>query len=311
MDAMDDNRLAISTPLERPPPPAAPAGAPSRKRLSWPLIVSLIPTSLGLLTGMFYLNGQAYFLGYLAYFHLEPSMFGDDLTQQVFRSVAAWLYASTDLFSWLGGQFHWTLLALLLLPIGGVVVLCVGAAVLRVVGGFALRAGRWLGGAIAPAMTHPQLRRCARWLGRVFAPPAMVRPFLRGLGTTYIVGYFGYLALSGLILVLILLVAPFDAVGRSIAARDVANGFASSPRVSVTAADGTLATYHVILCAPRYCALFDGKVAITVSAATVARAESPVPGKSQALSTHRTRLDALRNDLASWRAQGRPSAVTG
>lgn len=291
MDAMDDNRLAVSIPPEHTPPPAAPDGASSRKRLSWPLIVSLIPTSLGLLTGMFYLNGQAYFLGYLGYFHLEPSMFGDDLTQQVFRSVAAWLYASTDLFSWLGGQFHWTLLALLLLPIGGVIVLCVGAAVLRVVGGCALRALRWLGGMIAPAMTHPRVRRCARWLGRVFAPPAMVRPFLQGLGTTYVVGYFGYLALSGLILVLILLVAPFDAVGRSIAARDVANGFASSPQVSVTAADGTPATYHIILCAPRYCALFDGKVAITVSAATVARAESPVPGKGHAAPTasHPTR----------------------
>lgn len=285
MNAMDDTRLAISTPPERAPPSAAPDEASPRKRLSWPLIVSLIPTSLGLLTGMFYLNGQAYFLGYLGYFHLEPSMFGDDLTQQVFRSVAAWLYASTDLFSWLGSQLRWALLALLLLPVGGVIVLCVGAAVLRVVGGFALGAVRWLGGTIAPAMTHPQVRRLARWLGRVFAPPAVVRPFLRGLGTTYIVGYFSYLALCGLMLVLILLVAPFDAVGRSIAARDVAKGFASSPQVTIAAADGAPVTYHIILCAPRYCALFNGKVAITVSAATVARAESPEPGKLQAAST--------------------------
>jgi hypothetical protein len=176
MDFMDDAIPASpNTPANASGPLIPVAGPSPRKGPNWALIVSIIPTGSGLLTGMFYLNGQAYFLGYLGYFHLEPSMFSDDLTQQVFRSVAAWLYASTDLFLWLKGQLHWAFLGLLLLPIGSVVVLCIGAAVLRVVGVYTIRALRWLGDAIAPAVQHPRLRTGAQWLGRVFAPPAIGR----------------------------------------------------------------------------------------------------------------------------------------
>jgi hypothetical protein len=258
--------------------PAA-ATEPTAAKPSWTSHLSLAPVVLGLLTAMFYLNGRAYFLGYLGYFHLDPTMFSDDLSQQVSRSVSAWLYMSADLAGWINAQLRWTVLWLLLIPVAGVLLLCVSAAVLRALAALARRVGGAVAVVLRPLWNLPQLRQAGRWIRTNFSPPSVVKPFLAGLAKTYATAYFAYLSVWVITLVLIILVAPFDTVGRSVAEHDQTDGFASGPTAVIQGEDGTPVTYHVILCAPRYCALFDGTKAIAVAATSVPRADSPAPGR--------------------------------
>lgn len=246
----------------------------------WTASVGLAPVVLALLTAMFYLNGRAYFLGYLDYFHLEPTMFSDDLSNQVTRSVMAWLHATMNFATWYRAQFRWTTAALLLAPIAFLVVLCLAAALFRGLVSLVIRAFRWLPRRTAKMRKHPGLLVMARWIGKTFTPPPFVKAFMSGLGTVYLAGYIGCVLVWVVSLILIVLVLPFGAVGKSVAAKDAAEQFATSPMAVVKDAHGNETTYRIILCAPRYCALYDGKRALTVSASEIGRAESPDAGSS-------------------------------
>jgi hypothetical protein len=292
---MDETQSPSAGPLASGPATATPAAAgvfpeaatltasnPSFpvSKVTWVSTFTLAPAALGLLTAMFLLTGRAYWLGYLGYFHLESTMFSDDLSNQVTRSVAAWLYAIQQVSVWIRAHIQWTTLIAFLLPIAVFLTLCVVAAIGRVIGGLGGRIVRWAAEQTRGVRSHPISRQAILNAARWFAPPSFARTFMRGFALAYASAYFLYIAFWAVGLVIVLLVGPFDTVGRSVAAKDMEEHFGSSPVVTVSDSSGRPSEYRMILCAPRYCALFDGKRAITVASSSVARTDSPAPGSS-------------------------------
>lgn len=251
---------------------------PSPRRPKWEIIVPLAPVVVAILSAMFYLNGRAYFFGYLGHFHLEPTLFGDDLSGQVYRSVVAWLHVGNNFATWINAQIRPRTLWLFCIPILLPIALGIVGAICRliVIGLRCCRRGvrQRLRGSIGLR----RLRSVALWTRKVFAIPEFARHFMRGLGMTYIAGYGAYIGIWVLILVLVFLVSPFDAVGRSVAAADAAENFQNSPWVELKSPTGAVTRYRLILCAPRFCAVWDNRRALTVPASALTWAVSPLPG---------------------------------
>ncbi len=265
----------IATVTPTPSVTEAPIAPPPR--ITWLSTFSLAPVALGLLTAMFFMTGRAYWLAYLNHFHLEPSLFSDDLSNQATRSVAAWLHAVTDVALWIRDHVAWAVVILVGLPVAVILGLCLAAGVFR--GLWRLLSSLFGGfGAVARgAAAHPSIRATLRFLRTWFAPPPFTDFVVRGIETAYAIAHGLYTGFWTVGLILLILVAPFDYIGDSVALRDQVNGFADSPVVTLTDASGKVTTYRLILCAPRYCALYDGKHAVTVAAASVTQAESPAP----------------------------------
>lgn len=255
-----------------------PEDAPVPRKPKWELIIPLAPVVVAILSAMFYLNGRAYFFGYLGYFHLEPTLFGDDLSGQVYRSVVAWLHVGNNFAAWINAQIRprtlWFFCIPLLLPIA----LGVVGAICRLVV-YGLRCFRLdVRRRTRRSAVRHKLSSGARWIRTVFAIPEFARHFMRGLGMTYIAGYGAYIGIWVLILVLVFLVSPFDAVGHSAAAADAAEHFQDSPLVELKSPAGVARQYRLILCAPRFCAIWDDRHALAVPASAVTWSVSPVPG---------------------------------
>jgi hypothetical protein len=75
---------------------------------------------------------------------------------------------------------------------------------------------------------------------KVLAIPAFSRQIMRGPGMAYIVVYGAYILIWVLILKLVFLVSPFDAIGRSVAATDAAGNFQDSPLAEIKSPVGVV-----------------------------------------------------------------------
>jgi len=58
-------------------------------------LTAWVPITLALLTPLLYLNGKAFYEGYLTYLHLNTTMFPQDTADTMMSAVTAWLSAST------------------------------------------------------------------------------------------------------------------------------------------------------------------------------------------------------------------------
>lgn len=261
---LDDLKKTEDTPVDR--------------RSKWDLIIPLAPVMLALLSAMFYLNGRAHFFGYIGYFNLEPTLFGDDLSGQVFRSVVAWLHVGNNFASWINAQIRPRSLWLFCIPLLLPIMLGIVGAICRLFLAGMRYCRRKVRRRVRRPVVRRRLRSGAQWIREVFAIPAFARHFMRGLGMTYIVGYGAYIGIWALILVLVFLVSPFDAVGRSAAEADAAEHFQDNPLVELKSPAGVTGQYRLILCAPRFCAVWDNRRALTVPASAVTWAVSPLPG---------------------------------
>lgn len=253
------------------------ASQPTR-RLKWELIIPLAPVIVALLSAMFYLNGRAFFFGYLGYFHLEPTLFGDDLGGQVYRSVVAWLYVGNNIATWINAQIRPRSLWLFCIPLLLPIVLGVVGAVGRLIQYGVRSFGRKVKRRLRSLAILPRFRSGLQWVREVLAIPAFAHRIMRGLGMAYIVGYGAYILIWVLILVLVFLVSPFDAIGRSVAATDAAENFQDSPLVEIKSPSGVVTQYRLILCAPRFCAVYGNHRALAVPAKAMTWAVSPLPG---------------------------------
>lgn len=276
MDAPTAVALSAS-PAARVAPPDTDGPPTALARISWVSTFSLAPVVLGLLTAMFFMTGRAYWLAYLGHFRLEPSLFSDDLSSQATRSVAAWLYAVTNVALWIRDHVTWAVVIVMGLPIAVILALCLATGACR---GFWRLLAIIFGGLAASvrgAAEHPRTRTVVTILRTWFAPPPFTDFVVRGMGLAYAIAHGLYVAFWTVGLVLLILVAPFNYIGDSVALGDQANGFADAPVVTLTDTAGKTTAYRLILCAPRFCALYDGKRAVTVAASEVTRADSPPP----------------------------------
>ncbi len=234
---------------------------------AWPILATVM-------AGVFFLTGRVYRLGYLGSFHLEPSLFPDDLSARVTYAVAAWIQALA-LFSratsgfWIG---H-TVLGILA-PTLGLLVIAVLLALLRSMGQLARHHGSrasapaWLRRAGRPVGAW--LRRALRWLfptEDAWKPVDRARRVILAVLIAYVV-----ILVMGLVIALSL--KPFQLAGEQAAARDARDQFQDRAVVKLHEGE-TDRSYRLIECGPAYCALYAENHAVVVPLSELKRAESP------------------------------------
>lgn len=217
--------------------------------------IALLP----LVTALLYLNGWAYHEGYLDYFHLPPSMFPLDLQETLVHGVAAWLNGAAVALTWMirsVGQ-HW-----LLVLVSIVLVASIGPVRRRF-------------------LTFVRTKRSATFAAKWRLPVWMRKlawQLARGLSVVFLVFYLPLTLLSVLLIGLLVLVAPFQSVGRGIAAKDAATNFAGSPEAFLAGPDGVRQSFRVMSCEGPFCALYTSGHAVVVPRDSVTWATAPMAG---------------------------------
>ncbi|MBB5356841.1 hypothetical protein HDE76_000023 [Rhodanobacter sp. ANJX3] len=217
--------------------------------------IALLP----LITALLYLNGWAYHEGYLDYFHLPSSMFPLDLQETLVHGVAAWLNGAAAALTWMIHSVvqHWFLVILTILFITSI-------------GPFR----RWF-------LTFVRRKRPPTFAAKWHLPVWMRKlawQLIRAVSVSYLVFYIPFTILSLLVIGLLVLVAPFQSVGRGIAAKDAATNFAASPEAFLTAPDGVRRSLRVMSCEGPFCALYTEGHAVIVPRDSVTWATSPMAG---------------------------------
>jgi hypothetical protein len=212
---------------------------------------------IGIATPIVYLNGRAYHDGYLAYFHLDTSMFPIDVPSTFVLAARAWLEGATVVLTSTAQalKHHW--FVIIVVPI-------------VLVGTFS-------------ALAYGVGRRLQRSLEKktdggsrhLILPPA----FRMALGsvTTLIFGAYGLYTFFTIIgAALLLFVAPFVGVGKAAAERDSKIGFSSSPSVELSDAHLSPSIYRIIECSDKFCALYstDDIATVAISSVTLAISHS-------------------------------------
>lgn len=234
------------------------------------------PVLLTVMAAVFVLTGRVYRIGYLAYLHLEPSLFPDELSARVTYAAIAWSNVF-GLFSQATSGF-WTghVVLGILAPTLALIAFAVFLALLRTLTHAARRhasetsppdwlrrAGRGVGRGLLCAL---------RWLfpsERAWIPIDWARKVMMG-GLTI------FMALLILGAVLNLLLLAFQLAGEHSAARDVAKGFRASAVVRIREGNEDL-SYRLIECGPAHCALFSDHRAVVIPLSEMKRAESAIP----------------------------------
>lgn len=234
------------------------------------------PVLLTVMAGVFVLTGRVFRLGYLGYFHLEPSLFPDDLSARVTYAVIAWAQALA-LFSQVTSKF-WVghIVLSILAPTSALLAIAVIFALVRMLTDVARRQGSqtsppgWMRRGVAGVGRG--LLFALRWLfpsERAWMPVERARRVILG-GLTI------YLAILILGSALNLLLLAFQMAGEHSAARDVATGFQDHAVVKVR--EGAQdRSYRLMECGPAYCALFSERHAVVIPLSEMKRAESAIP----------------------------------
>ena len=232
----------------------------------WEWAFKLAPIFLVVATGIFYLNGVAFRQGYLNYFHLQSSMFDDDVGSQVAFAVRGWqeLYHMVLSGAW-GALIYWAMPYL----ISAIFVCWLAWKLER--GHHARRQA-----SLSHRLTiNAQLRRRAakRRMDRTRPHPLRDAPLTRrlamGLWLLWFVATVTFLVVDVMGVVLGVCVSPFLYAGKSLAIHDEAGGFADAPWVTVPTPEGPKVTFRLITCAPRFCALYRTDRIVTVPASLV------------------------------------------
>lgn len=212
----------------------------TRKGLGFMGITSHIP--VWLFPAVFYVNGKAFHDAYLSYFHLEPSLFAMDVQATFTQAFIAWTQGMLLTLSALprGLEQHWlTALALF--------IVCVIS-----LAGYSHLQDR--GSDKAGANEHKAHHKRP--------------PFLLAIGkATEAVGlglYGLYASLLAIVLLLVLLISPFNWLGKNAASRDAATNFRNAASVTLQTPDGAQEQYKIIECDGGSCALYRNGTAVAV-----------------------------------------------
>jgi hypothetical protein len=200
---------------------------------------------LPMFTAVLYLNGWAYHEGYLDYFHLPSSMFPLDLQATLVHGVMAWLDGGTKALIWMGQSVadHWIWVLISIIVVASVRPLS------RYFSAF-LRTKRLPDFVVKWHLPH--------WTKK------LILELMRGVSVVYLVLYIPFAILSAMLVVLLILVGPFQSVGQDIAIRDARKSFAESPVVYLTAPDGVRQSFRLISCEGPFCALYVSQHAVVV-----------------------------------------------
>jgi hypothetical protein len=218
-------------------------------------------TFLPIAVGIIYLNGWAYYVGYLDYFHLPASMLPLDVQATLLEGVVAWLSGLASILKWTTEslQHHWFLGLLGLAAFAGMKPVAQLAGTLLKLRAFSLR-GKW---------------HFPEWL------KAILRHVARSTSIIFLTLYGAYTAIFVVAAMILLMVAPFQSIGNATAMAQAKTGFASSPEVVLDAMNGKHQTFKVMSCEGSFCALYSGGRAIAVAREKVTWAVAPGAGPTK------------------------------
>jgi hypothetical protein len=240
--------------------PAAPAPG------KWEWAFKLAPVFLVIATGIFYLNGVAFRQGYLDHFHLQSSMFDDDVGSQVAFAVRGWQELSNMVLSgaW-DALIHWAMPYL-------VVAIFLCWLVWKLERGHRARR-REAHSKRLPINADLRRRAAKRRLDRTRPHPLRDAPLTRklaiGLWSLWIGATVTFLVVHVMGVVLGVCVSPFLYAGKSLAIHDEKGDFADAPWVTVPTPEGPKVAFRLITCAPRFCALYSSDRIVTAPASAV------------------------------------------
>lgn len=210
---------------------------------------SIIPITLALLTPIFYLNGKAFQEGYLNYLNLNASMFPQDTAGTMMSSVVAWSSAVAgglkNTTGLLNSYWGWILVALFGLSISL---------------GTAMFSGRKLHTYLKSRLIIEKLSpQAEEWVEDIFK-----------IGKWLIIPTYGiYLIMFFIALALMMLLAPFHALGEQYAADQIEEEFENAPVVIAKDPQGLSGEYQIIQCSQSFCALYSKRTIITVPSSSI------------------------------------------
>ena len=235
--------------------PRAAKASPLAVVAKWAATLAAVATPLG------YLNGRAFHDGYLGRLHLESSMFPVDVQGTFINTARAWMEGAATVLGAVSAAIgaHWFLIVVLpaLLVIG------LSAAIHYVMHRIAAKQN---------AMADRQ---------RSTEHGRLIRSILSPLYALFLSAYGIYTMFAVIGAALLLSIGPFVQVGARAAAQDLEKGFPNGPAVELTAPHGGIATYRLIECADKFCALYLNGEIVTVPVASitwaVSRPGNPAP----------------------------------
>lgn len=252
------------------------------RRKGWRAWTSLLPASAvwpiaaAFLASVFFLTGRIYRLSYLGHFHLEPSLFPDDLSARAIYAVAAWSNVFALLTEATSGYWKGHMLLSILAPTLAWLAFALVLALGRTAIGFIrARASRDQ----APSRLRRYLGTVGRWLVgalRWLLPNEAVMQTMDRARRIIAGALAAYLVIMVLGLLLVLSVWPFQLAGDRVAVKAAASNFTDHAVVRLSQG-GEEHRYRLMECGPAYCALFADGHAVVVPMSEVKRGESPAP----------------------------------
>ncbi len=232
----------------------APLITPKKKPIHWKSIGAAATTISPV---FFYLNGQAYHQGYLSYFGLENSMFQLDASATITESSVAWMEVLSRGIKGITSQIEAHPWAFSLF--------CIIALVFTAI------------------TTHLQekenIKRNAKPQPVAPQPVKASLPKAFGKSAVYVfaTGYGLFCITVFILLSLLLAIGPFVALGKRVAAEDLAKGFKTSLQVEVKDTPERAEKLRVIQCSATFCALYSPDEILTIQASDIKKGTSPLP----------------------------------
>lgn len=215
-----------------------------------------IATLVAIATPLCYLNGRAFHDGYLGRLHLEPTMFPLDAQGVFIDAARAWLEGSATVLNAItkAVEGHWFLIVVL------------PAVLVTILSG------------IIHYLAHRARISSSNMSGRRSKDSVRTKLFCSVVSpvfTMFLSAYSIFTLFAVIGAVLLLSIGPFVQVGANLASSDVAKGFPGAPTIELVPPHASPATYRIIECADKFCALYkDGEIT-TVPVSAITWATSP------------------------------------
>lgn len=213
-------------------------------KIEFDLIAKFISITALVLTPLFYMAGKAYHDGYLAFFKLETSMFPLDTYTTFSTATIALIYAIVEILTGTQAIFsahYGVIISIYALAVAGLFMF-------RHLGRRASREHKTSPPSksisYSTAFIIKEIGECALWI---------LMP-----------GYMTYLTMVVVAAFLLLLIGPFNHIGKLQAQKNLFSEFKNSPVVNITSRNGIRENYRVIECSTLFCALYARDVVITV-----------------------------------------------
>lgn len=220
-------------------------------------------------TPVCYLNGRAFHDGYLARLHLSPSMFPADAQSTFTDAALGWMNGAAVVLSAVSDALaaHWFLI--IVLP----TILITGLSAALHEAFHRLEAKR----KASPENLEEKKPRRLLWTA------------LTPVFTLFFGAYLMYTVMACIGALLMLSIGPFAQIGARVANDDLNKGFPNAPVIELVAPHGESATYRIIQCADKFCALYRDRQIITIpiSAVTWATSNFTLVGPGERQSDHK------------------------